>query len=593
MNGMSIARLAACLLLVTAAHEAAAQWTTETFELKSGWTAFYLHIDPSHATINTLLAADPNSPIDEIWLWVPGTGAMQFYDSPEQPTDGSTQWLKWTRNLGPASPLQRLVPNAAYLISVRRDYTWTLTGRPVPPHLSWTSTGMNFLGFSTPRAGPPTWESFLGPDTSLHAYAEIYFYPGGKLGSKNPMLLLDLRNARVRRGQAYWVRAEEYNRYFGPFELSLQSAGGILFHDRLGQYRLRLNNATNQSITVTGTLLPSVAPPAGQIPIADTPPLLMRGELDLTDLTYAFTRFSEGPQTWSLAPRGQPGSEIEITLGLDRSLMSGQPGTVFAGILRLSDSLGHSQFDLPVSAEVASDAGLWVGNALVTEVQHYLAEYELTNTGGPAQAADGSYIVTGIDESLGPVSRPFPLRLIVHNSGQGDARLLQRVYIGHQTTENVVIARRESVLHPSLLSAARRISVVHLPWSDENVSWAFSGRLRLGADISVTVPIHYDDQASNPFVHSYHPDHDNRDATFNQTLPQGFESYGVTRILRLQVIPPLADGDFVSLTGSSTTLSGLYEETLILEGRNGAQRQLQTRGAFALNRISDIATIAD
>ena len=33
--------------------------------------------------------------------------------------------------------------------------------------------------------------------------------------------------------------------------------------------------------------------------------------------------------------------------------------------------------------------------------------------------------------------------------------------------------------------------------------------------MATTVTLSYNDQASNPFLHTYHPDHDNLDATFS------------------------------------------------------------------------------
>jgi hypothetical protein len=46
----------------------------------------------------------------------------------------------------------------------------------------------------------------------------------------------------------------------------------------------------------------------------------------------------------------------------------------------------------------------------------------------------------------------------------------------------------------------------------------------------------FNDHASNPFLRTYHPDHDNLDATFKQELPQGSESYtDLTRETALSV----------------------------------------------------------
>ena len=43
--------------------------------------------------------------------------------------------------------------------------------------------------------------------------------------------------------------------------------------------------------------------------------------------------------------------------------------------------------------------------------------------------------------------------------------------------------------------------------------------------VTVTVPIDYRDQSSNPFLHTYHPDHDNLDPTFSHYEE---EAYRVT-----------------------------------------------------------------
>lgn len=572
-----------------------AQWTTETFELSSGWSAVYLHVDASHETLNTLVGADPDNPIEEIWLWAPSTSPAQFIDDPQQPSASSSQWLKWDRYWGGSSPMQRLVPNAAYLVRVRANvpsYTWTLQGKPVPPQATWTSEGLNFIGFSTPRKNPPMWGTFLGPSRSLHEHAEIYHYPGGLFGENNPARLWPtlLRSTPLTRGKASWVRAEEYNRYFGPVVVSLQSSGGIHFGSSLGQYRLRLSNTTADPVTVSANLVASEAAPAGERTIVGEVPLLLRGEIDMSDLTYGFTRFSEQPAEWTLAPKGEPGSEIEVVLGLERSAMSGNAGDLFAGVLRLTDGSGLIEVDLPVTADVASPVGLWVGNAIVNEVQHALAQYAEAD-GAPVQDEDGAYVVEEVDESFGPVIRPFSLRLLVHNSGEGDATLLQRVFYGPLAGDTVVLTKDERVLDSARLSVARRISTAHLPWTAENVSWAFDGPLNEAAEIEVTVHLAYDEQASNPFLHTYHPDHDNLDARFEQVLPEGAESYGVSRRIVLRVEPP--GGDFAAITAGSGILSGTYEETVTFHGPGGSSRDYRVRGGFALSNIVDIATLTE
>ncbi len=584
------------MVVLTAGSMLDAQWRTETFELRDGWNAVYLHIDVSHDSLGELVGSDASNPIEEIWLWVPAVGGMQFIDNPQEPSSGNTQWLRWDRYWGGSSPLQRLVPNAAYLVRVRSDvpaYTWTLKGRPVASHVSWTSAGLNFVGIPTPRTNPPTWGTFLGPSRSLHNEAEVYHYPGGPFGDNNPARLWPtlLRQTPLNRGQAYWVRAEEYNRYFGPVTVGVQGREGVNFGASSGQHRMRLRNPIDEPVTVSMRLLPSESPPPGERPIVANVPLLWRGEIDLSDLTYDFSRFADGPAEWTLQPHGEPGSEIEVVLGLERSAMTGDAGDLFAGILQVTDDRGLLEIELPVSAEVASSSGLWVGNALVAEVEHRLVTYAETEDGALVETEDGSYVVESVDESFGPVARPFPLRLIVHNEGGTGATLLQRVYFGLLDEENLILAKSQDSLNPAALDSARRISVAHLPWTENNVSWSFDGPLNETAEIQVTVHVPYDDQATNPFLHTYHPDHDNLDARFEEALPQGAESYGVIRRISLRVETPA--GDFADVTGGGGILSGTYEETITLLGTGNASREYRVRGGFAVTRVTDIATLTE
>jgi hypothetical protein len=159
---------------------------------------------------------------------------------------------------------------------------------------------------------------------------------------------------------------------------------------------------------------------------------------------------------------------------------------------------------------------------------------------------------------------------------------------------NPVVATSESALNRSYLAQARRISASHLPWARDNTAWSFDGPLALGSTITATVPLNYNDQASNPFVHTYHPDHDNLDSKFATPLDQGAESYSVQRVIRLEVVMP-GEG-FASRTETGQTLSGNYSETITVlglprAGNTNDTRFFETRGTFTLNRIAETPTL--
>ncbi len=598
---LNIRFLLATLLLLGLLTTARAQWLTQTNSLKAGWNAVFLHVDASHDTIDSLVGAAPGNPIEEIWRWNP-PGTVQFIEDPQLPSDAASEWSRWVAgggNLG----LSRLVGDSAYLVRVATNgapYNWTVTGRPVPPRRAWTVTGLNFIGFPTVPNTPPKFDAFLAQAPELQsADPEIYHYPGGDLGPGNPVRLASFfyRNTPVKRGQAFWVRSGEvFNRYFGPFEVLVSGPAGAEFGDRLSAYSLRLRNLTAGPLTVSLRLAPSDTAPAGHPPVVAVPPLLVRGSLSLSNLTYGFTNLPVGsPRSWTLAGRDQEGSEVEVVLGLARSLMGGSVGDLLGGILQFTDSLGHTRVDVPVSATVSSSAGLWVGGAAITQVAQYLKSYARV-VNDDLVISNNQYVVSGILTNLAAVPAVFPLRLIVHSPTNGAARLLQRVYYGLDASTNPVVANGEAALHPALLDQARRISAAHLPWEEANPGWSFNGLLAPGAGLlTASVTNQYNDRASNPFLHAYHPDHDNLDARFNHELAQGVESYTVIRDISLRVTAP-AD-DFGSRTAGGLTLAGDYLETIRMLGldRGGGvndARQFEVRGVFTLNRISDLPTLS-
>lgn len=583
----------ACFVVGTLS--ARAQWVTESFDLKAGWNAVYLHIDASHDTLEHLVGDDLNNPIMEVWAWVPNRTTMQFIQSPQEPVDTSSQWLSWVRNSIEPQTLERLLGNAPYLVRVSANvptYTWQLKGKPLAPAYEWTTTGLNFLGFPTAPSGPPSFESFLAQAPDLQQKAEIYQYVGGDLGSGNPKRVYALRTTPVTRGQAYWIRAGTvYNRYFAPFEVIVSSASGINFGDHISTASLRLRNLTSSNLTVSLKLVESETPPPGQTTIVGAPPLLIRGALNTTNLTYSYTNLPvDTPRDWTLAPKGTEGSETEIVLGLDRASMSSAVGDLLAGVLRFTDSFGFAQINASVSAKVGSRSGLWVGNAAVLQVGQYLKSYERDSSGNPITDANGQYIVSGINSDLGAAAYPYSLRLIVHNPDSGEAVLLQRVYVGPDANTNIVVANQQSALNQAMLSQARRISAAHLPWSSANAGWAFDSRFGASTNLTTTVTLNYDDHASNPFLHTYHPDHDNLDAKFKNALAQGSESYGVQREIHLVVTPP--GDDFTSLTSAGDSITGEYAETIRVLGlaRSGGTndtRTFEVHGGFVLRRIAE------
>ena len=622
-------------------HQGHAQWITQTNALKPGWNAVYLHVDASHTNLNSLI--DANVLIDEVWLWShdlpPG---LSLATPPDPTTTPASQWSKWTKE-DTNSVLQTLPGNAALLVKASTNFAWQVKGRPVAPSYRWTLTGLNFVGFPTATPTNPDFDAFLAPAAQALDWkqsSEIFRYQGGNLGPTNPIAVSPIfqRSVPVVRDQAYWIRAGEptnqvYNHYFGPFQVTGGGSSGIRFGDAQSQARLYLKNMTKSNLTVTLREIASEVPPTGTAPPILPPilPLMVRGPINTTNLTFGYSSLTAGTN-WTLAPHGQPGSEEEIVLGVDRSQMSGVAGRLFAGVLQFTDSFGLTRVEIGASATTPSRDGLWVGNAVVDQVSQYLKPYakatnvanfhqrlnvlvrtvgspELpvatnaagyryewnTNTGrilvfGGPGGSKGRYLEDGpVQQELDDVARPFPLRLIVHHDGT-TSRLLQRAYLGQDSSSNQVVAARQSALLAGDLANARRLSAVHLPTTDGLSPWTLVGEMQAGSDLVTTVQIPYGDQSSNPFLHTYHPDHDNLDNRDGKPLPSGKESYDLWREMRLSFTAP--GNDFDSRTQSGTSLRGNYEETISLRSNSTELRQFKVLGTFGLNRITDTANYA-
>jgi hypothetical protein len=92
----------------------------------------------------------------------------------------------------------------------------------------------------------------------------------------------------------------------------------------------------------------------------------------------------------------------------------------------------------------------------------------------------------------------------------------------------VGLGTRESALQADQKQSATRLSAGHLPLNF--IAPSSSGSFALGQYLDVVVPLSFNDP-TNPFVHTYHPDHDNRDARLAPS-GAGQESYTVVRTLR-------------------------------------------------------------
>ena len=446
------------LLLVLATCTGRAQWLTQTNVIVPGWSAIYLYVDPSSQTnlipITSGLPLSLGNPIDQIWLWKVPSSTAQYLNDPQSPFSGGGQWLTWAMNAtNTANTLGTLIPNTAYLVhsTASTNFNWTVKGQPAAPSYTWDITGLNFIGFPTPYVNPPVFQNYFAQDPAIASVAQYFFYNGGPFGVLNPQQVLSPALTRVTRGTAYWVSATNVNNtYFGPFKLTTPSGSGITFGTAAGQETIHLINVTTNTLTIYAQLCPSETPPAGQTNIVGAPPLVLEGALNSSNLTYNYSAMGVGVMnSWTLPPFGTPGCDIPVVIGVNRFALTNTAGSLYAGFLRFTDSLGFSDVDVPVSAISANNAGLWVGHASITQVGSYLKSY--------ATNLDGTYaytIATNFQYGLAPAT-PVTTNYLVLNQLQTNTTVTSYVTnlltVNSYTTYGSVVGTNAFVLTTNLV----------------------------------------------------------------------------------------------------------------------------------------------
>jgi hypothetical protein len=560
-----------------------AQWRTQTIQLQPGWNAVHLEVQPQPDDCDTIFA---NLPVDSVWKWNRRFSTIQFVTDPSTLLPEDPDWLVWLPLSDKRAFLRRLRSlnaNESYLIKVADDagpVTLAIKGQVVLASLDWYPHGLNLVGFPVNPVNPPTFADFFKftPEvkTSL-GYANELF----RLDSLGHGLRIVQPNRdKIQPGVAYWIRTEKKPASISALQVTA-SAGALDFGAILSVQDLQIRNTlATEAMGVTVRLSDSETPPpnsglpelAGQIPLS----YLSRG----TNGSWNWQAFPAGGLANTLAP----GETWTLPLGLRRQdlaqyLPHGTNSATYQGILDVSDAAQSLLISVPVTASSAGlvaagtlslgdllvegfndKAGLWVGQTTLNQVN--------------APAYTGTNLIS--------TPAPMSLRLIMHVDNTGQARLLQEVLLAWDPTLNeaphtngtYALYASEDAL-PSSATDVKRISSVGFPVM---APVPMSGGLT--NELEGTVNIGFGDP-TNPFLHRYHPMHDNKDWDF-VPYTNAVEVPNITREISM---------NFTAETNAALdpmwgvdTVAGTYSETLL-----GLRAQpIIMQGDFALQRISRI-----
>lgn len=552
MKTLLLALISLCF--VTAAH---AQWQSTTYTLKGGWNSIYLHGDATHATPDELFAAHPE--VTEVWRWNPNPTQVQFTTSPLIPSAGTAEWSTWVRG-GSSNSLGQLIGQTAYLVKCSgtnaNSYSVTIPQRILPPSAAWVRNGANLMGFPSYKNGstyPAMGAYFATYPAAIASNVKIYKYVGGDLGPGNPLQVFSPSFETLDRNQAYWFDSEVVGNFYAPIEISLSKSSGLDFGRTGSTVTVRLLNRSSAVSTVTIAPVDSAAAPSGAEAITASVPLRRR-TFDTATATWIETDVSS-----AFTEVVAPNAAVELTFGIDRTAMMGESNAFYASMLRFTDSAGLYDILLPATARKASLAGLWIGEASVGAVESKVPGFADTDT-----------------------PQGYPLRYLIHVDDVGTARVLSQVFLGKLAGETPQdgIATRESSLSLADKAGASRIVAAHMPLDRVLVT---SGSFAVGSSLSCTIATPFDDPVS-PFVHQYHPDHDNKSGS--TPLVSGQESYDISRAVTFTLaatppegVSPIGYGGSVLAGTYAEVISGIHKETL------------QVAGTFTLRRVSEIGVL--
>lgn len=287
---------------------------------------------------------------------------------------------------------------------------------------------------------------------------------------------------------------------------------------------------------------------------------------------YQWSQFAPAPLV-SIAPPPAPTTAMATALmnnGRVTAVNVTNPGTGYVAAPTISIA--------PPPANLRATATATVRNGAVTG-------FSIDSPGSGYDTAPVVSIEPPPPLSGTSTSKPFVLRTLLHLSDDNVASLLPQVYLGQLAAapHEVGLCADESGLKQDALAGAQRFSSAHMPL--DTVITAGSGSVGVGETLTRTIRIPYNDP-TNPFVHAYHPDHDNKDAR-GAPLPAGVESPDITRECTFVFTASPPAGSSATIGWGSSILGGTYTETI-----TGLHKEpLVLSGIFELRRASEIGTL--
>ncbi len=527
----SMALCAAVILFCATAH---AQWKSQQVTLVPGWNAVHLEVEPESSKIGAVLQ---DLPVESVWYWNGRFRSVQFLADPDELLVDDPNWLVWFPPSTPQAAANRLFSlrgGSRYLIKLggTQQVTLTLRGVPATQQVDWLTDSFSLVGFKIDPFSPQTFGDFFA-DSDAHQSSDA-FWRLNTQGVWEPVS----RSNFMRPGEAFWARTDGASIFQGPLTVSALPGDSLDYGRLADTLAFTVTNNSSQPKTLSFTSIPSDPPPSASSPsIAGAVPLsLVRFVTNDPTRTKELVPLTSTPQTLII----DPGKSREVRVTIRRSELADIPAgtnSYYQSIVKVSDgegalieiparALAPNQNDGDFVRGTLSEQGRTRGSSASPYSGLWVGTVTLDSVSVPANLA--------APQRLEQSSGDFPFRILLHVDDNGDVRLVKQVTLMAKTENNatrIVLVTEdeqlddfEGVFSRDGELVGQRISSINFPFFDEasqpgNTLPMLAGTEFEDGDDATTdtlifnVAMDYDDPV-NPFMHRFHPDHDNLDALF-------------------------------------------------------------------------------
>jgi hypothetical protein len=237
-------------IVFTFAKAQAQSEVIQNFELKPGWNAVFLEVQPAPRDPATVFAGLTG--LESVWTWLSKATTVEFIQDPSEALYGQPGWHAYFPSGGTPflTNLYAVLGNQAYLIKMSAAASWQVTGTPAMRKIKWMPDSFNMVGFHIDPNAPPTFAAFFAP-SQAHAGQAMY-----RLNNQSGKweFVQDPASAAMGSGEAYWIYGEGISTYQGPLTADLPMSDGLHFGETLTRQTVTLTNRAYGTRTVSLTL---------------------------------------------------------------------------------------------------------------------------------------------------------------------------------------------------------------------------------------------------------------------------------------------------------------------------------------------------